>query len=587
MYQVYFKKESISAIVLIIIIGVFYTLIISNSLIWDSNPLIESNLFLKNKLPAYKVFSKGYWESSGREINKDYYRPVVILSFIIENKMWKTNAFKLKIFNILYFMISLFLLYKFLYKETKNKELSMIFITLFSLFTLNLDNLLWVAGRCDIFLLLFFVLSIFFFAKYLETSRKWFFLISNLFFAFGLFSKESFVIFFFVLIVYDLIKNKKPYYIFHLINLFSIIIFILIRNSVVIKTGINFVNGENILLTSIAVLGYYFKSLIFPFKYSMFLPVTDILNQNYYIFGIIFIILDLIVFILIIKNKRYDIYLFMFFLFNTFIALYLLFAFSSVFPFSISTRYMMIPLIGFVFFISLLIIKLKKSIKYILLGSIILIFISVNILNSRNYKSDINFWSSNLKNSPKNSFINYSYAYQLFLNNKFLKADKYLEKALKYKLDISTAFSIGILKAEIELKRCNLNKALKWLNSIKNLKVRKNKYQYFKDIYLKILKNKRIAEYVYNNYKYENNIKKELVYLRALNCLNKSDEIKKFSDNFLKKYGKNKKTYNTLGLFYLNNVLNKERAIYFFNKSLKIDKNQVEIKRVIKELKDE
>lgn len=587
MSQVYFKKDSLPVIVLIIIIGIFYTLISSNSLIWDSNPLIKSNLFLKNKLPAYKVFSKGYWESSGRVINKDYYRPVVILSFIIENKLWKTNPLKLKIFNILYFMLSLFLLYKFLYSETKSKELSMIFITLFSLFTLNLDNLLWVAGRCDIFLLLFFVLSIYFFSKYLKTGIKWFFLISNLFFVFGLFSKESFIIFFFILLAYDLIKNKKPNYLFHLINIFSIIIFIIIRNSVVIKSGINFINNGNIILTSIAVLGYYFKSLIFPFKYSMFLPVNDILNLNYYIFGIIFIVSDLMVFILLIKRKIYNIHLYMFFLFNSFIALYLLFAFSSVFPFSISTRYMMIPLIGFVFFISLLIIKLKKSIKYIVLGSIILIFISVNILNSRNYEKDINFWSSNLKNSPENSFINYSYAYQLFLNKRFLKADKYLDKALKYRLDMNTAFSIGILKAEIELKKCNLNKALKWLKSIKNLKVRKNKELYFKDVYLKILKNKEIANYVYKNYNSKNNIKKELAYLRALHCLNKSDEIKEFSNNFLKKYGKNKKTYNTLGLFYLNNVLNKERAIHFFNKSLRIDKNQTEIKRVIKELKDE
>ncbi len=587
MSQVYFKKVSTPAIVLIIIIGIFYALILSNSLIWDSNPLIKSNLFLKNKLPAYKVFSKGYWESSGREINKDYYRPVVILSFIIENKLWKTNALKLKIFNILYFMLSLFLLYKFLYSETKNQELSLIFITLFSLFTLNLDNVLWVAGRCDIFLLLFFVLSIYFFAKYLKTGIKWFFLISNLFFILGLFSKESFVIFFFILLVYDLIKSKKPNYLFHLINIFSITIFIIIRNSVVIKSGINFVNNGNIILTSIAVLGYYFKSLIFPFKYSMFLPVTDILNLNYYVFGILFIISYLIVFALIIKKKIYDIHLFMFFLFNSFIGLYLLFSFSSVFPFSISTRYMMIPLIGFVFLISLLIIKLKKSIRYILLGSLILIFISVNILNSRNYESDIDFWSSNLKNSPENSFINYSYAYQLFLNKRFLKADKYLEKALKYRLDMNTAFSIGILKAEIELKKCNLNQALKWLNTIKNLRVRKNKQLYFKDVYLKILKNKKIANYVYENYKSGNSIKDELAYLKALHCLNKSDEIKEFLNNFFKKYGNNKKTYNTLGLFYLNNVLNKKRAINFFNKSLKIDKNQNKIKRIIKDLKDE
>jgi len=62
---------------------------LKHELIWDSKPMILENDLLKGEFSLSASFRSGYWASTSQmSSGYDYYRPLMVLSFMAEKAAW-------------------------------------------------------------------------------------------------------------------------------------------------------------------------------------------------------------------------------------------------------------------------------------------------------------------------------------------------------------------------------------------------------------------------------------------------------------------------------------------------------------------
>ncbi len=660
------KRLILFFLILFVILFSLYFRTFNYDYIWDSKIQISNNIFLNKKISPFKAFEYGYWQSAG--FNKganDYYRPFTIMTLALNKKFFGENPSSFRIVNLIIFYLSLIPLFLFLKEHRKDDFFAEIFVLLFAVYPLHIDNIVWIVGRCDLLMLLWGFLSLLFFEYYIKNNRKRDAVFSILFFISGLFSKEAFVFFLPFFILYNYVRKRKIHFFYLSSIILSTLFFFFVKFKVNGVGGVKFslfhpfVKNLLLLLGSI---GYYFKSMILPLNFIMFVSAESVLKVGYFIWGILFLILFSFLILLSIRSKREFMVPLLFLL--VFFPLYLVFVFSNLFPYSLSTRYMIIPFLGILWILILFIFKLrKKTWGWIVLFIVIIFSISV-IFNSYFYKSEVLFWGKIVKKQPNVAFVNAEYSRALLLKSNYIEAETYLKRTLKLKMEEFTAVLTGILYANIELKRCNYDKALKWLDSVKKLRV---ELPSLKDIYTikfniakyrgNFLKAEKIAKKalsifsekgyflnkLYNLYicfdkwkeaetlaKRENiNIYNlmllrekldaqpeiELIkyyskcgnYKKAINLIeNHKDkeysiselfsiaeiyfrgEEKEKGESIIKKiYENNRNNYiilKAIGVFYLNKLVQMDKALFYFRKSLKINPHQPFLKRLIKKL---
>lgn len=464
-------KKLLFFLILFAIIMIIFWKSLSYPLIWDSNVLIKKNNLLIRDFPIQAAFIHGYWQPTGQNIKQDYYRPIVTASLMIDRDLWGLRSTWLRLSNLIIYCLSLFFLYIFFKAQTSAPYFAEIATALFAFFPLNTDNLIWIVGRSDLLMLLWGLICLVSLEKYIQEKRVIFLWISGFAFVAGMFSKEAFLFFFPVILLYEFIKRKKITPGYHIFNFLAAVTFFFIKSQLVekMKLGFNFSSSlfENIQI-GLAILGYYLKSLVFPFSYEMFLPVDNVIRFENIILGILLIFSFSL---LIIKSVRKTELRLPIVILVVFIFLYLLFGFSAVFPFSISTRYMMIPLIGLIWIFTIFLFTLKKHLRIIIATIIVLTFIPVQLHHAKIYKSELHFWKEHFQNAPDNSFIITTYARELLNTGHYFQAESLLHRALKFKLKIETAVSISLNLAKIESIKANYSEARAWLARIKNLSI--------------------------------------------------------------------------------------------------------------------
>src|SRR6185295_3214989 len=116
-------------------------------------------------------------------LSSEYYRPVINLSFLIENKLFQNDLFYSHLFNLIIHIFNCIILY-FVLKKFKIDEIySKIFILFFSVHPLLNNSISWVAGRNDTLLSIFVLMSYLSFLNYIDKGKIHFlilFIISTL-----------------------------------------------------------------------------------------------------------------------------------------------------------------------------------------------------------------------------------------------------------------------------------------------------------------------------------------------------------------------------------------------------------------------
>jgi tetratricopeptide (TPR) repeat protein len=461
------KKEILFVLLLLVSLFFVYQKTLNYDLIWDTNMFIHESILFNRDVPIFYAFKTGYiYGQLGMQSQDFYYRPVLNLTFLIEKKTWGLRNVTLRLTNIFIFLLGILLLFIFLKRQEEDPRFAATATLLFALSPFNIENIVWVVGRGDLLMFLWGLSAFLFFDYFREKKKAGTMVASIVCFALGVFSKETFIFFWPVLVAYELIKSKKITWIYHSANALIIIFFFFIKNAILGIGNLGLVVGPGIfeyIKTGIAVFGYYCRLLAFPFFFDNFNFVNKVTNSFYGSLGILSILIFILFAVFSRKERKnwFPLVLFVFFILP-----YVALAFSTLWPFRISSRYMMIPFLGVIWLAARYLCRLRLKLQNIVVIAFIVLFGSAIISGSNRYRSEKYFWNDALKSHPDSSFVLLQLGDLYFKEGDDFSSLQYYIEALRHPMGKTTAIGISLGMAKIFFQRSDYSQAQAWLDRI-------------------------------------------------------------------------------------------------------------------------
>lgn len=398
-------------IILIIAVGlVSYLNAISCDFVWDDLSLIVYNPLIKD----FNFYSLGKVFTSEILPKSDYYRPLQVLTYQFDYRIYKYAPWGYHLTNIIIHIFNALLVFYILEKISKNQFISLTGSLLFVSAPFHIEAVTYVSGRTDLLLGLF-ILSVFLF--YVNGRH----IISLLLFILGLLSREQAIIFPFALILYDIVFKRynreklKTYALFFAFAILYIILRLTIFNFTerpLFFRKSSFALDVNILerfLTFLKSIIEYLKITFLPINLHMvrrFDAVKGIFDPYVIAFLLIFILSTYLV-IRYRKNRRLVLFGLLWFF------ILLLPQSSLIFPTILAEHFLYLPCIGIFLVLGILLESIwqrRKSFAFAILGIWILFYSSLTAINNINWKDQLSFYTWTLSFSPDSYNINYSLA---------------------------------------------------------------------------------------------------------------------------------------------------------------------------------
>ena len=303
-------------LIIILLIAVAYLNSLSVYFIWDDYSSVVSNANIRS-LSLRNIFKPLYSDDSSNIAKTPlYYRPLQVLSYIFDYRVWKLNPFGYHITNIILHTANALLLYLLLLLLFKDRVLAFCGSSLFGIHPVFTSSVTYISGRTDILSLFFLLAMLIAFIKSIEGSKlKTFFYCLSLFCSFLLLlSKEIGMLGILFLITLDkLILKYSVTKIRNLIYAPFILVFLswqYLRPSAAPGFHTAVTNPKEILLgflTLLKGLGIYTLLAIIPFQMRMgrSIAVISTLQDKWVYVSLAFLIVIIALYILgLRKNKQ-------------------------------------------------------------------------------------------------------------------------------------------------------------------------------------------------------------------------------------------------------------------------------------------
>jgi tetratricopeptide (TPR) repeat protein len=464
------NKHAIFMAVLAAILFSLYFRSLGYDLIWDDKIYFRGNVLLDQNRPLTEAFKVGYFsEQVGMKGIDHYYRPLLTASFMAEDRLWGISPAGLRIVNILLYLGALFVFYSYFRLRFDHGYFPEIATLLFALHPLNMDNVIWIVGRGDLLVLLWGGLVLLFFERFLQKGKPLDWVLAGLFFLFGVFSKESFIFFWPALILYEGLRKRKITIPFHCANLLSIVAFYAVKVGLLGIKNIGLVFESGVisgLISALGTLGFYAKSIVWPFTTPFFLSLNNAQKTGYLIIGIVSIALFLL---LLYASRKEPETRFPLFLAAIFIGGHLPLIFSQIFPYSIYPRYMTIPALGLVWVLAVYLTKLPERTRISIVFLIVLAFIPTIVIRAEANKTEEVFWSRASRRSPNDGYALFYLSSILQQKGDFLQSELYLNRSLSLTLRTETVVFVSLGYAEVEMAKADYDDVFKWLAKVESL----------------------------------------------------------------------------------------------------------------------
>jgi protein O-mannosyl-transferase len=199
-------------IVLIVISFAVYANSLNNQFVYDDESVVlgDPGITSVSNIPAFFTGEMGFHKVIGA-----YFRPVVSASYAVDHALWGFKPFGFHLTNVLIHTICVLLLYKLLVLvfadiNSRFKDYIILFAAgIFAVHPVHTEVVSWVSGRTDGLACLFFILAFIFYLKYSKSLRVKDMALTGVFYLLSLFSKEMAITFPAVVLIYELISNKK------------------------------------------------------------------------------------------------------------------------------------------------------------------------------------------------------------------------------------------------------------------------------------------------------------------------------------------------------------------------------------------
>jgi len=478
------SNSSILALLTFIIFTIYFQSLSFDFVALDDYDLIVSKQHILRETKNIPLLFKTnlFMSESGA-----YYRPVVMMSFMIDALIDGKNPFIYHLSNILYHLIASFLLFIFLKNLLNDYIKSFILSLIFAVHPALSQAIVWIPGRNDSLLFIFLSLTfIMLLRSQTATQKKKLLklLISILSFFIALLTKENavlillFILFYLIFLIGGENDYKKIVGTF-LLYIIPLAIYLLMRSTADVETP----KSENLLISLtdyIKGLINYFGKVFIPVNLSM-LTLPENINLVY---GIISIVIFIVLSYAGIKELK--IYAFG-------ILWFLLFSISGMIGLTGFTNFLdhrlYVPIAGV--FISLSQLKIFDRIKFEIALPLLIIYSSLmvylNFNHAKNFSDPFAFYKSAVETAPQSFFAHRGLANVYHRLNNYELAEKHYRKSIELNSSSAeTYLNLGInfkKKGLIDsaefyfLKSIELNtKLVTAYNNLGNLYLQKNLY---------------------------------------------------------------------------------------------------------------
>ena len=371
--------------------------------------MIISNEYIKHLKTIPLLFTTHVFRFSIVPFEGVYrlYRPLYMLSFAMDYRIWGLNPFGYRLTNVIIHSLNAFLVFFLIYKLFSNYPLALLTSILFCIHPLHTESVCFISGRAELWVSLFTLLSLIFYINYAISLKGLSYFLSLLSFIFALLSKEAgFLVFVPVFVAILGLKSKIPKnsIIFHFLSFIGIFaIYMILRLTVLVPMQLPFKSPYPFfwdILNFLRVLIEYIKLFIFPYSLHIFrsiMPISSFSNADI-ISPILFLFSLLIITIVSIKRKKYVLLsgISWFILMLLYLISFLYYKdFRCV---SMEEHWAYLASIGFFLILAYLILTIKRP-KLITIVSIpiVVIYGVLTNINSSHWKEEMSFYRYNLE----------------------------------------------------------------------------------------------------------------------------------------------------------------------------------------------
>ncbi|HWY79679.1 MAG TPA: glycosyltransferase family 39 protein [Candidatus Sulfotelmatobacter sp.] len=433
----------------IIIIGLFvYFNSLFNGFVGDDNAQIQTNPAVHSITNIFLLFrgSTQYLAQTQQFIGL-YYKPLLSISYTIIYSLFGANAFFFHLFQVLLHIGNVILVYLILrkfFRKTTAFVLSLIFL----LHPINNEAVVYIANLQDVLFTFFGLLAL----KFLIEKKSMIFI--SVMLLLSLLSKESGIIFFFIIgLYYILFSNKsKKESINFVLSLLTVIGIYLFMRIVIGNIGFNtkyLYMAENAtfiqrLYTIPSLILYYLRMVFFPvtiafgWYWVITTPTLTNLGLPLLIAVAFFILLLVPLYFLPIYKKQWKEYLF--FLFTLYISLAISLQIIPL-DFTVADRWFYMPLFGLlglvgVCYESFLIQKLqKKHMQSALIVVLVLLFsffVYKDVTRNTIWANNLTLCGHDSQINPQSYLMQYCYANELYAIQQYKLSEIPALKAVEF-----------------------------------------------------------------------------------------------------------------------------------------------------------
>ena len=261
-------SQMVMLVILAATFFMFFPSLRNNSLVWDDEGYILTNQIVRNfELPG--ILS---------DFVMGNYHPATVFTLALEYQFFGTDAAGYHAVNLLLHLINVVLVFYVLSLLSQKKEVALISALLFGIHPLHVESVAWASGVKDLLFTLFFLASLIYYVKYLNSPERKFILISLVFFFFSLLSKAMAAPLPVLLLLTDYYTGRKingkvlaekiPFFMLSLI--FGIIAILAQRSADSVPES-TFPFFQRVVFACFGFVTYLIK-LVLPFNLSAFYP---------------------------------------------------------------------------------------------------------------------------------------------------------------------------------------------------------------------------------------------------------------------------------------------------------------------------
>lgn len=196
-------------ILLLIFLGIItYCNTLRGDFIWDDNFLVKNNVYIKSWANIPKVFTKDI--GAGAFAKYNFYRPMQMLTYMMDYSLWKLNPLGYHITNVLAHTLVTLGIYWLVSILFFDSLLSLFAGILFVIHPIHTETVAYISSRADSLAAVLVIMSLICYLYYLSSKRNLvLYAIVLFFYSLALLSKELSLVFPFLLILYHYVFKTK------------------------------------------------------------------------------------------------------------------------------------------------------------------------------------------------------------------------------------------------------------------------------------------------------------------------------------------------------------------------------------------